>query len=507
MANTDYTITPKQSITGASATILRWNWFLAMWGGLINDPVSPWRVRGTSRNGTLGAAYSATPDGVDYLTGKLQTEVAGAGNPIWGVLENIATGHQVGFLLGTSSGPVSVITVVFALNKFETGGAWRGGGTGTATRPTDVTSSPTAARELNTAGVTFTPQSTSNEYFYLAVRKDGRGFYSGVYRDTTPDLTADGLLLGYFPLELPHAADLNPYLAFIGNNQTFGATPFLFTGTNGSCVGRLQDGTLQEHRSMDIDHASLWLNRLDPWRAAYPVHKIGLRSLTTHDARYWMPDIYICSATVPASSDFATRDGKKSFKYGPTDQFGLLVPWDGSTTSGTDVPIYVFPGCAACPALPVYPPAPPVVTPTYVAPLSGRTPDARVDLGVDFAGVTDITPTFALASGLQNLGMALARRLITPRGRLFYDPSYGFDLRDYLNAGVTDSQMAVLPDEISAECAKDERVQAITADVLFVRSSETMKVTIRGTTAAGPFTLVLGISAVTVEILGLLDAA
>jgi hypothetical protein len=257
---------------------------------------------------------------------------------------------------------------------------------------------------------------------------------------------------------------------------------------------------------MDIDHASLWLDRLDPWRAAYPMHRIGLRSLTTKDARYWLPDLYICSGSVPASSGLSTRDSKRHFHINPADSYGLIVPWDGLTTLGTDVPVYTFPDCAECPAGPVYAPDPPVVTPTFAAPLTGKAPDTTLDLGVDAACITDITNTLSLAYGLRNLGMALCRRFTTPRGGLWYDPSYGYDLRQFLNAGVTDAEIAVMPDEIADEATKDERVQTCTADVLFQRQAETMKVTIRGETADGPFSLVLGISAVTVEILGLFDS-
>ncbi len=505
MAYTDYTPTVKQPIAGASVAALRWACALFWWDKLINDPVSPCVVRGSSRNGSLGAAYSATPDGVNYWTGKTQTEVAGAGNPIWGVLENVATGIQYGFLLGTASGPVTSIVVVVAINKFETAGAWRGGGTGTATRPTDVTSSPTAARELNTGAAGLTPQTTTNNYANIVVRKDGRGFYAALYCDTAPSLTADGFIMGVAPLSLPHTTDLNPYVAFAGNNQAMGATPFLFTGTSGTCVGRLQDGTLQEHRSMDIDHASLWLDRLDPWQAAYPMHRIGLRSLTTKDARYWLPDLYICSGSAPASSGLSTRNSKTHFHINPADTYGLIWPWDGLTTVGTDVPVYTFPDCAACPPGPVYPPAPPEVPATFATALTGVAPDAGLDLGVDAACITDITSTMTLAQGLPNLAMALCRRLITRRGGLFYDLDYGLDLRELLNAAVTDEQIAQAPDDIRSECEKDERLLSCTVDVVFSRASSTAKITIRGVTALGPFTLILGVSQVTVEILGLLD--
>lgn len=394
MAYTDYTHTIKQSLTGASGADLRWGFFLQLIAALHNDPVSPWTTRGSSRNGTAGSAFSATPDGVDHWTGRTVAQAANS-TVVWHVLQNTATGHQICFLIGTSSGAASDWTLIFALNKFETGGAWRGGGSSISVRPTDVTSSPTAARELNTLARGFSPQSTSNYHSNFNVRKDGKGFYAVAWRDVTPDTTNDGFVLGYCPLTTPYVADANPYLAFIGNNATMGSTPFMFTGTNGSCVGRLQDGTLQEHRSLDIDHASLFLDRLDAWRSAYPVHGIAMYAQTTKDVRYWLPDLYIAHNT-PSSSDFATRDSKKYWKANPdnTGHYSFIMPWDGLTTNGTDVPIYRFPESGV--DGPVTTPSP--SAPTGLAAVAGN---AQIALtwNISVGAATSYTVKRALAGG------------------------------------------------------------------------------------------------------------
>lgn len=393
MAYTDYTPTALQSITGASTTILRWNTVLAMIDGLIADPVCPYTCRGSSRNGSLGAAFSATPDGVNYWSGKTQTEVAGAGNPIWLVLQNSITGHQVVFLLGTASGPVSSILIAMSMNKFESAGAWRGGGSATGTRPTDTASSPITGRELATNAGTFTPQSTSNEYFNLFVRKDGNGFYCILFRDTTPDATADGLYCGYFKFSAPFTTDANPHLAFCTNNAATNAVLPFNTNTNGNFVGRLQDGTLQEHRSIFINDESSdgYLDRLSPWESGYAVHRIAFKSVTTKDIRYWMPDFYVCSGTTPASSTFATRDSKKSFRYSGQvgQQWGLIGPWNGSTVKGTDVPVYVFPAAE--------------VTPTPVAPagLTATAGNTQIELSWN---VSSGAATYTLKRGTVNGG-------------------------------------------------------------------------------------------------------
>ena len=57
-------------------------------------------------------------------------------------------------------------------------------------------------------------------------------------------------------------------------------------------------------------------------------------------------------------------------------------------------------------------------------------------LGTDWAIDSDLEERIRLVSGRENLGLAITRRLSTPRGGLFYDPGYGLDLRLWLSADV-----------------------------------------------------------------------
>lgn len=143
-----------------------------------------------------------------------------------------------------------------------------------------------------------------------------------------------------------------------------------------------------------------------------------------------------------------------------------------------------------------------LIVPTSPAGTTGAS-----ELGVDVACIDDIQPTFALAAGVPNLAMALCRRLMTPRGGLFYDPDYGLDLRDYLNAGVTDAEMETLPEEIRLELEKDERVQSAAVDFVYTRQAESLKITIVVSTSVGPFELSVSVSKLTVEMLGLRDGS
>lgn len=124
------------------------------------------------------------------------------------------------------------------------------------------------------------------------------------------------------------------------------------------------------------------------------------------------------------------------------------------------------------------------------------------DYGIDVSCVDDLDPTFALVSGPVALAQALARRLATPRGGLFYDGTYGYDLRAILNASVEDfGGTFAIASAVEAECMKDERVARAGATVSFNRGTEKLTVAVAIEGSEGPFDLVLSVDAVTVEIL------
>jgi phage baseplate assembly protein W len=123
------------------------------------------------------------------------------------------------------------------------------------------------------------------------------------------------------------------------------------------------------------------------------------------------------------------------------------------------------------------------------------------DFGIDIACVDDLDPGWELVSGRKALGQALARRLSTPRGGLFYAPTYGYDLRAWLNADLDAIDVFAIAAGVEAECERDPRVQRAAASVSFESTTERLRVTVYVVDAEGPFELVLDVSAVTVEIL------
>lgn len=126
-------------------------------------------------------------------------------------------------------------------------------------------------------------------------------------------------------------------------------------------------------------------------------------------------------------------------------------------------------------------------------------------LGVDIDVLDGLPPTFRLAKGRKNLANAIARRLATPAGFLADafggDADYGFDLRGRLNAALSTQELAAVGAAVEAQCRADERVESASVSVSHDMATSTLSADISLLTAAGPFRLILNISAVTTEIL------
>lgn len=123
------------------------------------------------------------------------------------------------------------------------------------------------------------------------------------------------------------------------------------------------------------------------------------------------------------------------------------------------------------------------------------------DLGADLSCVTDLDPAMVEVSGRTCLVQNAARRLSTPRGSLIDDPNYGFDLTGELNDDVDQGDIGRIQSQASAELLKDERVVSCTSVISFDATSGTLITTFAMQDGAGPFTLVLAVTSVTVTIL------
>lgn len=123
------------------------------------------------------------------------------------------------------------------------------------------------------------------------------------------------------------------------------------------------------------------------------------------------------------------------------------------------------------------------------------------DFGTSIDGFDDLPPRFGVVSGWANLRNHLYRRLTTPAGSLPWDTSVGYDLRSLINARATAQTISIAEQEIARECEKDERITSASATVTYTAATGAVTVSITAQTADGPFELVLGVGAVTVDIL------
>lgn len=119
------------------------------------------------------------------------------------------------------------------------------------------------------------------------------------------------------------------------------------------------------------------------------------------------------------------------------------------------------------------------------------------DFGQDFV----IGKVPGRINGIQNLVKKIKQRLQSPTGCLYWDPAYGLDVKQYLNAAFTTAKLQEIQNAIKRQCELDERVLLAQVEVINNTATD-MLVTIKITTAEGPsFLLVLQVGQLTIELL------
>ena len=115
-------------------------------------------------------------------------------------------------------------------------------------------------------------------------------------------------------------------------------------------------------------------------------------------------------------------------------------------------------------------------------------------------GAFDLDVHAPPVEGLAALAQALAHRLVTPRGSLLDDPTYGEDARAWVNDDLDDSDLGDLEARVETELRVDERVDDARCAATFADERITLDCIV--TPAVGrTFRLVLAVSDITVEIL------
>ncbi len=105
-----------------------------------------------------------------------------------------------------------------------------------------------------------------------------------------------------------------------------------------------------------------------------------------------------------------------------------------------------------------------------------------------------------MATGNQVVAEAVLRRWTTGRGELIDDPNYGFNVMDLVSADLSPKDIAYAQQQLAAEAQKDERVRSASV-VLTPHADGTLDLTASIVTAAGPFRLVVAVSATSVTLL------
>lgn len=121
-----------------------------------------------------------------------------------------------------------------------------------------------------------------------------------------------------------------------------------------------------------------------------------------------------------------------------------------------------------------------------------------MNLGTDIGAIPDLT--WQVREGFANLREALLRRLITPRGALWYAPNYGLDLRQYVNEALTLEVLEEVRILVEQECEKDSRVLLAQAEV-HPEPQNRLVVRVRAETDAGSVELVARVDRVRLEVL------
>lgn len=95
----------------------------------------------------------------------------------------------------------------------------------------------------------------------------------------------------------------------------------------------------------------------------------------------------------------------------------------------------------------------------------------------------DVSRVPRMVTGNEAVIQALFRRLITPRGRLPEDLSYGTCVEDWLGETVTAADITSLRQAITAECLKEPEVRRVQVETDWSPATRTLRIRI---TAIGP---------------------
>lgn len=117
-------------------------------------------------------------------------------------------------------------------------------------------------------------------------------------------------------------------------------------------------------------------------------------------------------------------------------------------------------------------------------------------------GILDLTDTMQEVTGLDVLAQSLIRRHMTAKGSDISSPNDGIDVRQFIKNGLTQQELSVIAVTVQQEMVRDQRVLPSTTVVAtYNTATNVMTLTETIQTAAGPFSLTLAVSSVSVDVL------
>ena len=121
-------------------------------------------------------------------------------------------------------------------------------------------------------------------------------------------------------------------------------------------------------------------------------------------------------------------------------------------------------------------------------------------LGPNANGVLDLDPSGRTVTGLPVLIQSVIMRQSTPTGSLVGAPDECFDLRGFLSAGMTATDIQALQGFIQSQLLRDDRILACSVSASYTFATSTLTVVERIQSSLGPFTLTLSVSQVSSSI-------
>jgi phage baseplate assembly protein W len=117
------------------------------------------------------------------------------------------------------------------------------------------------------------------------------------------------------------------------------------------------------------------------------------------------------------------------------------------------------------------------------------------DFGTDISTFPDLDELLEQQSGRRVLLESVARRMSTPRGALWWAPSYGSDLGAILDGPVSDAQLRANATALQQQLAQDERILSARVEASYVAATRSLRILVSITDASGPFERVFTLDA------------